>query len=372
MPNGTAIPSASCNPHCPGTGTADEHRRVAAPHKDPGRPRGRSAGILARPAPCSAARGSGAASGVPLITSSATPHSVSAMPSARTYDRRLAALVNRQSTGALQGGLKGVEKESLRVTPRGLIAPTPHPRALGSALTNEHITTDYSEALIELVTPPFAADLGTRAVPLRPAPVRLPAPATTNCSGRPACPAPSRATRASRSPSIGSSNVGRMKTVYRRRARPPLRARDAGHLRRALQLLVPRALLAGAGGPAASATTRGQAFRSDSYFSLLRNYRRHGWIVLYLFGNSPALCPSFLQGRKVDWLEDARARQPVRAVRHLAAHERPRLPQQEPGGARGLGQQPRALRARPDARRSARRIPSTRRSASRWTASTGS
>ena len=52
-------------------------------------------------------------------------------------------------------GLKGVEKESLRVTPRGLIAKSPHPRALGSALTNEHITTDYSEALIELVTPAF-------------------------------------------------------------------------------------------------------------------------------------------------------------------------------------------------------------------------
>ena len=78
------------------------------------------------------------------------------MPSSRTYDRRLAALVNRRAGAALQGGLKGVEKESLRVTPRGLIATTPHPKALGSALTNEHITTDYSEALIELVTPPFA------------------------------------------------------------------------------------------------------------------------------------------------------------------------------------------------------------------------
>ncbi|HXW09005.1 MAG TPA: hypothetical protein VD737_00180, partial [Steroidobacteraceae bacterium] len=44
-------------------------------------------------------------------------------------------------------------------------------------------------------------------------------------------------------------------------------------------------------------------FRSDVYFALLRNYRRHGWIVLYLFGNSPAICPSFLQGRKIDYLE---------------------------------------------------------------------
>ena len=40
--------------------------------------------------------------------------------------------------------------------PDGQLARTPHPRALGSALTNEHLTTDFSESLIELVTPPFA------------------------------------------------------------------------------------------------------------------------------------------------------------------------------------------------------------------------
>ena len=55
----------------------------------------------------------------------------------------------------MQGGLKGVEKESLRVSPDGRIEQSAHPRALGSALTHEHITTDYSEALIELVTPAF-------------------------------------------------------------------------------------------------------------------------------------------------------------------------------------------------------------------------
>src|SRR5678816_4302109 len=43
----------------------------------------------------------------------------------------------------------------------------------------------------------------------------------------------------------------------------------------------------------------GQAFVSDSYFHLLRNYRRHGWIVLYLFGVSPVVCNSSLRGRNV-------------------------------------------------------------------------
>jgi hypothetical protein len=69
----------------------------------------------------------------------------SSMAVDRIFEKRLASLINRRNAGALRGGLKGVEKESLRVSPDGHIARTPHPRALGSALTNEHITTDYSE-----------------------------------------------------------------------------------------------------------------------------------------------------------------------------------------------------------------------------------
>src|ERR1700722_20002764 len=73
----------------------------------------------------------------------------------RVFERRLAALINGGQPQILQGGRKGVEKESLRVEPSGALAQTMHPRLLGSALTNEHITTDYSESLIELVTPAF-------------------------------------------------------------------------------------------------------------------------------------------------------------------------------------------------------------------------
>ncbi|MBC7984996.1 MAG: glutamate--cysteine ligase, partial [Candidatus Obscuribacterales bacterium] len=73
----------------------------------------------------------------------------------RAFERRLAGLINSRERHVLRGGLKGVEKESLRVTPDGRLAQTPHPASMGSALTNEIITTDYSEALIELVTPTF-------------------------------------------------------------------------------------------------------------------------------------------------------------------------------------------------------------------------
>src|SRR6201996_106639 len=75
----------------------------------------------------------------------------------RVFERRLSALINAGQPQILQGGRKGVEKESLRVRPDGTLATTRHPRDLGSALTNAHITTDYSESLIELVTPAFTA-----------------------------------------------------------------------------------------------------------------------------------------------------------------------------------------------------------------------
>ncbi len=56
----------------------------------------------------------------------------------------------------LQDRKIGLEKESLRVACDGGIANTPHPYRLGSALTHPNITTDYSEALLEFVTPPFS------------------------------------------------------------------------------------------------------------------------------------------------------------------------------------------------------------------------
>ena len=223
------------------------------------------------------------------------------MPLDRTFDRRLGALVNRQATGALHGGLKGVEKESLRVTPQGLIAKSPHPKALGSALTNEHITTDYSEALIELVTPPFPHtwELTQYLCDLHQFVYRHMGDELLWATSMPC------AIKGDESIPIaqfGSSNVGKMKTVYRHglghRYGRVMQAISGVHFNYSFPEHFWPVLA-----EVLQSQDPGQAFRSDAYFALLRNYRRHGWIVLYLFGNSPALCPSFLQGRKVDGLE---------------------------------------------------------------------
>ncbi len=75
--------------------------------------------------------------------------------SPRTTDaflHRLSVLTSGPQRDALTAGLRGIEKESLRVTLDGHLAMTPHPRVLGSALTHPSLTTDYSEALLELIT----------------------------------------------------------------------------------------------------------------------------------------------------------------------------------------------------------------------------
>ena len=63
------------------------------------------------------------------------------------FDKRFDALIAADGS-VLSGGLKGVEKESLRVDADGYLSKTRHPAALGSALTNGFITTDFSEALL--------------------------------------------------------------------------------------------------------------------------------------------------------------------------------------------------------------------------------
>lgn len=66
---------------------------------------------------------------------------------------RLTQLANADLIQPLTHIKRGIEKEALRVTTDGLLAQNPHPYNLGSALTHPHITTDYSESLLEFITP---------------------------------------------------------------------------------------------------------------------------------------------------------------------------------------------------------------------------
>ena len=198
------------------------------------------------------------------------------------FASRLQALADAQK---LEGIRRGIEKESLRALPAGTLALTPHPAALGSALTHPHITTDFSESQLELITGVHGdveaclAELaeihqavyqvlreagpqgGEERLWVGSMPCGLPTDETIPL-GR-----------------YGSSNVGRSKSIYRmglgQRYGRRMQTISGIHYNWSLP-----------------------GVTSEQYFGLIRNFRRHSFLLLYLFGASPALCSSFVAGRQ--------------------------------------------------------------------------
>lgn len=212
--------------------------------------------------------------------------------------RQRLALIEATDSRALAGGRKGVEKEALRISADGHIALTPHPEGLGSALTNHYITTDFSEALLEFVTPAYTSSwealqllCDIHQYTYQHIGDELLWPASMPCGVPEGAEIPLAR--------YGTSNVGRMKTVYRRglgyRYGRAMQTIAGVHFNYSL----PRPFwpmyqdLLG--------DTRDEdTFRSDHYLRLVRNFRRFGWLVLYLFGNSPALCRWFEPAANLD------------------------------------------------------------------------
>ena len=172
---------------------------------------------------------------------------------------------------------RGIEKESLRVKPDGMLAQTPHPLALGSALTHPCITTDFSESQLELITGAHGSAeacaeelaqihryvvpvLGEERMWAASMPCKLP-PDETIPIGR-----------------YGSSNIGRAKSVYRMglglRYGRRMQTISGIHYNWSLPGL-----------------------DNDAHFGLIRNFRRHSFVLLRLFGASPAVCGCFVEGR---------------------------------------------------------------------------
>ena len=189
--------------------------------------------------------------------------------------------VTKISADHLTGMSCGVEKESLRTQSSGMLALTPHPAALGSALTHPSITTDFSESQVELVTGVHknvqaAIDelthihqftyrsmqaVGDEMLWVSSMPCGLPTDETIPVAR------------------FGSSNVGRAKSVYRLGL--------SHRYGRRMQTI--------------SGIHYNWSFpgvTSEQYFAQIRNFRRQAFLLLYLFGASPAVCSSFLAGRQ--------------------------------------------------------------------------
>ncbi|MDW8311227.1 MAG: glutamate--cysteine ligase [Burkholderiales bacterium] len=195
----------------------------------------------------------------------------------KAAERRCVSELTRER---LDGMCRGLEKESLRASFSGQLALTPHPVGLGSPLTHPSITTDFSESQLELITAPHAdaeaclqelerlhafvyrvlAETGQELLWVGSMPCALP-----NDEAIPIA-------------YFGTSNIGRLKSVYRMGL-----AHRYGRRMQTISGIHYNWSLPGLG--------------NEDYFAIIRNFRRGAALLLYLFGASPAVCASFVEGR---------------------------------------------------------------------------
>ena len=214
-------------------------------------------------------------------------------------------MISSGSSAKLKGGKKGLEKESLRINTEGTIAQTRHPHAWGSPLTHPYITTDYSESLPELITPPFAetsAAIGFLEDVHKFLHQDLEVDEMLWAASMPCAVSEDSSIPIAQ---YGSSNIGRMKHVYRvgldYRYGRRMQAIAGVHFNYSL----PEPFWAAFKEDEKSAA-RLQGFINDRYFALIRNFKRFGWIIPFLFGMSPVVCKSFLAGRTTRFKEFTR------------------------------------------------------------------
>lgn len=216
------------------------------------------------------------------------------MNTKQQYRHSLNALISENLAELISSSNVGLEKESLRVTPDGTISQSPHPKVLGSTLTHQFITTDYSEALMEFITPPFE-DIKKALAFLCQTQKFVYHSLQDEILWATSMPCVVEGSSSIPIAQYGDSNLGMMKTVYRR---------GLGHrYGRTMQVI------AGVHYNYSFAEEFWQTYQkivnndeapaefvSSSYMALIRNLLRFGWLVPYLFGASPAVCKSFFAG----------------------------------------------------------------------------
>lgn len=219
------------------------------------------------------------------------------------FSHRLKFLSDEKVRPLLQRIQRGIEKEGLRTTPNGKLAISPHPVGLGSALSNSWLTTDFSESLLEFITPVFESIPETLAY-LDTAHALAYQQIKNEIIWGASMPSVLPEDKDIPIAQYGSSNIAKMKTAYRR---------GLGHrYGRAMQTVagihynfsLPESFWRSA---FEQDKYHGQTqhkylqhYIDQRYFDLIRNFRRHYWLLIYLFGAAPCADESFVQDRNHD------------------------------------------------------------------------
>jgi len=217
-------------------------------------------------------------------------------PLSDLLEKRLMLLADDRNRPLLAKGLRGIERETLRVDRHGNLAMDAHPKALGAALTHPQITTDYSESLLEFITPAepdietaleklgaihrfVHSQLGDELLWSESMPCHLPEDDQIPIAW------------------YGTSHIGMLKHVYRRglalRYGRTMQCIAGIHYNFSLAENLWKLLHDQDAAPGDA-----QHYQSESYIALIRNFHRFSWLLMYLFGASPAFSTHFVRGKQ--------------------------------------------------------------------------
>ena len=197
------------------------------------------------------------------------------------YQKRLELLGHSANNKLLSGIRHGIEREGLRVSETAELSTASHPEAFGKALTHPYITTDFSEALLEYITPvhykvddalAFLSELQRYTAQHFDQELLWAGSMPCTLNGADSI----------QIAQYGHSNIGKMKTIYREglsnRYGKAMQAIAGLHYNFSLPEDVWPLL---------------EVDQSQGYFALIRNFMRHSWLLMYLFGASPAVSKTF-------------------------------------------------------------------------------
>ena len=189
---------------------------------------------------------------------------------------------------------RGIEKESLRVNKEGFISGQSHPKGLGSSFTNPSITTDFAEALIEIVTPVYT-DINQLYKKLESLHVFINKNLENNETLWPYSMPPKIKTESEINiATYGDTNMGKLKHIYRKglaiRYGKTMQCVSGIHYNFSLSDESLKKFLG----------ISNQEDKSKAYLGLIRNFKRLFWFVLLEFGNSAVVDKTFVSRRNND------------------------------------------------------------------------
>jgi glutamate--cysteine ligase len=209
----------------------------------------------------------------------------------RSLGEALSLLADKGDINLPNSISRGIEKESLRVSKDNTISSANHPASLGSALTNKYITTDFSEALLELITPTHSSV--ENALNNLNEICKFVVTETPETIWPSSIPCKIENENSIRLADYGTSNAGLLKTLYRSGL-----SYRYGSMMQTVSGIHYNFSFSDEFFESLRGNEDLQSFKNKSYLSLIRNFRRNAWMILYLFGSSPVVPKTFITDRK--------------------------------------------------------------------------